>query len=265
MYALDLFSGIGGISLALKDYAKTVAYCEINKYSQAVLMSRMESGQLDKAPIWGDVCTLRGDMFPAGSINLITAGFPCQDLSVAGRGVGLEGKRSGLYKEVVRLVEEIKPQFVFLENVPAIRKRGMFKVLRDFQQVGYDFRWCILSAENVGAPHKRDRWWGLAKLSDSNSITREPKPIPEISEYQINACRDGKKESVSDTRREQQGEEDKPKRTSIHLTGCSRWEAESSICRVVDGLPYRVDRVKSLGNSVVPACAKKAFEYLIGI
>ena len=158
---LDLFSGIGGISHAIKNWVKPVAYCENNRYAQAVLLSRMRDGSIASAPIWDDVTTLSKSVLPRG-IDIIFGGFPCQDISVAGSGVGLEGKRSGLFFEIMRLVDEIHPTFVFLENVPAIRTRGLSRVLIEFTARGYDCRWTVLSAAEVGAPHLRERWFLLA-------------------------------------------------------------------------------------------------------
>jgi DNA (cytosine-5)-methyltransferase 1 len=157
---LDLFSGIGGIGIALSDWVRTVAYCERERYAQGVLLSRMQSGEIDTAPIWDDVTTLRGDMLPR--IDIIFGGFPCQDLSVAGAGKGLDGERSGLFFEIVRLAKELRPVFLFLENVPAIRSRGLDAVLKELTALGYDCRWTVISAASIGAPHKRERWFLLA-------------------------------------------------------------------------------------------------------
>lgn len=162
---LDLFSGIGGITLALAPWVRPVAYCESDPYAQAVLISRMRSGDLPVAPIWDDVRTLQAHNLTQ-PIDIIYGGFPCQDISVAGTGKGLAGKRSGLFFEIVRLVEEIRPTFVFLENVPAIRTRGLSTVVQELSDRWYDCRWQTLSAQEVGAPHKRDRWFMLAAHSD---------------------------------------------------------------------------------------------------
>src|SRR5690606_10421534 len=124
---LDLFSGIGGLTLALAPWVRPVAYCENDRYATAVLLSRMRTGDLPCAPIWDDVRTLRGDMLP--SVDIIYGGFPCQDISCAGRGAGLAGGRSGLFFEIARLARELRPRFVFLENVPAITTRGLGDVL----------------------------------------------------------------------------------------------------------------------------------------
>lgn len=157
---LDLFSGIGGITLALSPWVRPVAYCEIDRYASAVLLSQMQRGNLPTAPIWDDVRTLRSDMLP--EIDIIYGGFPCQDISCAGRGAGLEGERSGLFFEIMRLVDEVRPSFIFLENVPAIVTRGLDRVIGEISGRGYDARWITLSAQDVGANHGRKRWWLLA-------------------------------------------------------------------------------------------------------
>lgn len=161
MNGLDLFSGIGGLALALEPWVRPIAYCENDRYAQAVLLSRMSKGDLSVAPIWDDVRTLTGDYIPE-TIDIVSGGFPCQDISSAGRGEGLEGKRSGLFFELMRIVEEVSPAFVFLENVPAIRTRGLAKVIGTLSDLRYDCRWTRVSAAEVGAPHLRERWFLLA-------------------------------------------------------------------------------------------------------
>jgi len=273
---LDLFSGIGGISKALEQWVTTIAYCERDRYAQAVLLSRMASYDIDRAPIWDDVTSLRGSMLPA--IDIIYGGFPCQDISVAGNGEGLEGKRSGLFFEIVRLAEEIKPAFVFLENVPAIRTRGLDRVIQEFTQVGYDCRWTMLSAKDVGANHKRERWFLLAKSNglgrDSGRDNRQgrqvcldeernnPAPLSDGEQPQFDAGAMG--QVLADSESEQSG--------GLCVTGIppdvtdrSWWEVEPSVGRVVDELPFRVDRLKCLGNAVVPLQAKTAFKELMGL
>jgi DNA (cytosine-5)-methyltransferase 1 len=160
IYGLDLFSGIGGITKALSQWVVPVTYCERDRWAAGVLLSCMQSRELPAAPIWADVSTLRGSMLP--QVDIIYGGFPCQDISVAGTGKGLGGQRSGLFFEIVRLAEEIKPTFIFLENVPAIRTRGLDIVIQELTKGGYDCRWTMLSAEEIGANHKRERWFLLA-------------------------------------------------------------------------------------------------------
>ena len=181
MNGLDLFSGIGGIALALRPWVRVRCYVEIDRYCQAVLMSRMRDGQIDDAPIWDDVRTFEPEPWGGRDgrpyqgqfgypIDIISGGFPCQDISVAGRGAGLGGERSGLFFEIVRLARALRPRFIFLENVPAIVGRGGWEVIGALAALGYDARWGVLSAFDVGAPHLRERWWCLAysKIHDAD-------------------------------------------------------------------------------------------------
>lgn len=232
MIGLDLFSGIGGISYALKNYVTPCAYCEIDPYCAAVLASRMHTGELSTAPIFPDVTRLRAEILPRG-IEIIYGGFPCQDLSLAGRRAGLEGKRSGLFFEVVRLAAELSPRFVFLENVLGIRKH-VPAIRAEFEKLGFSCRDGFLSAKDVGAAHLRERWFFLAY-----------------------AMRLGLSRSVSIPSSQQ--------KMGGTTTKCSEWVAEPNVVRVVHGVPHRVDAIRGLGNSVVPQCAKKAFEILMGL
>lgn len=229
---LDLFSGIGGLGLALSNWVKPVVYCENNRHCQAVLLSRMSAGDLDVGPIWDDVRTLGGRALAHVPIEIIYGGFPCQDISSAGLGHGLEGKRSGLVFEIFRLAKEIKPTFIFLENVSAIRTRGGERVVKELAALGYDCRWDMLSAFDVGAPHKRDRWFLLANARGWGRTARM-----EIE----------KQERKSEAR------------------GNCRWTTEPIVARVANGVRHRVDRIKGLGNAVVPAQAREAFMRLMGI
>src|SRR5690606_10090066 len=119
--------GYGGIDLALRDWVRPILYCEIEHYAQAILVSRMDDQSLPFAPIWDDVTTLDGSLFK-GLVDIVYGGFPCQDISVAGKGAGLDGERSGLFREIIRICKEASPTFIFLENVPAIRTRGSIEV-----------------------------------------------------------------------------------------------------------------------------------------
>lgn len=252
MNGLDLFSGIGGIGIALEPWVRTVAYCERDRYAQGVLLSRMQSGDIDAAPIWDDVTTLRGDMLPR--IDFIGGGFPCQDLSVAGLGKGLAGERSGLFFEIVRLVKECKPRFVFLENVPAIRTRGLSTVLAELTALGYDCRWTTISAASTGAPHKRDRWFLLA--------------------YSLGSGLQGGLSIREDEKRESQFGYTGRSGPSVSTGGAPQsgpasskefWATEPAVGRVAHGIQDRSHRIKCLGNSVVPLQVREAFKKLAGI
>lgn len=159
--SVDLFSGVGGLSLGVAGFAKPLLYCELDKYCQRVLVERMEAGQLDPAPIHGDVCTLHlGELKP----DMIVAGFPCQDISSMGLQQGIvEGSRSGLFFQILRLVDECDSiKVLFLENVGNIVKCGLKEVLQECSRRGFNVRWIMRSAGSLGAPHVRKRWFCLA-------------------------------------------------------------------------------------------------------
>jgi DNA (cytosine-5)-methyltransferase 1 len=265
MSALDLFSGYGGISLGLRDYVKPVAYCEIDEYARAILASRISEGELPFAPIIRDVKSIRGKL---GSADIIVGGFPCQDISVAGNGVGLEGERSGLFFEIVRLTKEIAPSFVFLENVPAIRARGLRQVVGAFTEVGYDCRWTCLSAASVGAPHKRERWFLLAHANGLRLRDGSKRSAKGKAKADIVFGDDGEKEFVADTASigsgPRAGESRRP-RQQDDIMREGWWSVEPNVDRVVNGAPLRVDRIKAIGNGVVPLQVKTAFEKLAGL
>lgn len=236
IYGLDLFSGIGGLSLALQPWVETVAYCENDRYAQAVLLSRMWNNELPTAGIWDDVTTLVPSVLPRTGIDIITAGFPCQDISVAGTNKGLEGSRSGLFFEIIRLCRDLRPSFVFLENVPAITVRGLDRVLMEFTEIGYDCRWTIVSAAEFGAVHIRERWFLLAH---SASTRLEGLEQHEGSRQTQSMSADRILQEISE-------------------------ETLDKYARKVDGLPIPVDRIRGLGNAVVPVQAREAFKKLIG-
>lgn len=262
---LDLFSGIGGISLALKDIVKPIAYVEIDKYCQKVLKSKMKSGDLHLGEIHNDVKSFNGTNFRK-EIDIIYGGFPCQDISVAGNGKGLEGERSGLFYEIVRLTKEIQPSFVFLENVPAIRRRGLFAVVSEFTELGYDCRWTVVSAREVGAPHLRKRWFLLAHASRKRlegQGDRAKHSKEKHTEFKLS--NEGVANSERDKSRLQPRRSSGPQRKDApDYLDRSWWFSEPNVDRVVNGIPFRVDRVKALGNSVVPLTARTAFFKLLG-
>jgi DNA (cytosine-5)-methyltransferase 1 len=290
---LDLFSGIGGLSLALSPWADTIAYCENNRYAQSVLLSRMAAGTLDMGPIWDDVRTFSAAHVQNFPVDIITAGFPCQDISVAGTGKGLEGQRSGLFYEVARIASEIRPQFVFLENVPRITSLGGTEVVKTLTSLGYDTRWCVISAKAVGANHKRERWFLLgnahhngfygATKSRGNgaAIQHDAKESQSAIEskgassprnvaggtkavapaFVADADSQRRKECNAPSLSEREGL-DTGRVTSIW--SAEWWEVEPALDRVADGISHRVDRVKCLGNAVVPLQAREAFKALIG-
>lgn len=278
---LDIFTGIGGNTLALSEWVRPLVYCDNDRYCQAVLLSLMSQGKLPIAPIWDDVRTLKAEMLP--KVDIVYAGFPCQDISVAGSGVGLEGERSGLVFEVFRLVGELAPTFVFLENVPGIRTRGAERVGKEMARLGYDCRWLCLSAQEIGALHKRNRWFMLAAHTHGIKIWKLKQRMSRRFKRSIQVKRKaiavdhGKEQHVANT------ECDRLQRSEYEIQGegttslrrrssdqsdedyPGAWHVESSIFRVANGVPFAVDRIKCIGNSVVPMQAKEAFKRLIGL
>lgn len=162
MNELHLFAGAGGGILGGQLLGHTtVCAVEIEPYCRKVLLQRQRDGMLPKFPIWDDVRTFDGRDW-RGKIDVICGGFPCQDISCAGKGAGLAGARSGLWREFARIIGEIRPQYAFVENSPMLTSRGLGRVLGDLSEMGYDATWCVLGAADVGAPHIRKRIWILA-------------------------------------------------------------------------------------------------------
>lgn len=175
---LALFAGAGGGILGghLLGW-NTVCAVEIEKYPREILLQRQRDGILPRFPIWDDICTFDGRPWK-GLVDIVSGGFPCQDISAAGKGVGITGERSGLWKEMSRVVCEVRPRFVLVENSPMLTSRGLDTVLGDLAEMGYDARWCVLGACEAGAPHERDRIWILAHTdgyADSTNKTEERK------------------------------------------------------------------------------------------
>ena len=161
MCVLDLFSGIGAFSLGLQRAGmRTVAFCEIDPFCRRVLAKHWP-----EVRCYADIKELSAQHLAAdgsGAIDLICGGFPCQDISVAGRGAGIAGERSGLWGEFARIVGELGPSYVIVENVAALLQRGLATVLGDLASLGYDAEWHCIPASAVGAPHQRDRVWIIA-------------------------------------------------------------------------------------------------------
>lgn len=169
MNGLGLCAGVGGlelgIGLAVPGY-RGVGYVERESFAQAVLVARMEEEALAPAPIWDDLETFDGRPF-RGVVDLVSAGFPCQPFSVAGRGDGLEDER-WVWPELERILREVRPRWVFLENVPGLVRHGLWAVVRDLAALGYDAEWDLFSAGAIGAPHRRERFFLLARrISDT--------------------------------------------------------------------------------------------------
>ena len=192
MRMLDLFSGIGGFALAAetvwRDELDLVAFCEIDPYCHKVL-----NKNFPQVPIHEDIKILDGTAFK--DIDLLTGGFPCQDISVAGRGEGLSGDRSYLWFEMLRIIRDVRPRYALVENVPMLTSRGGTRVLADLAEIGYNAEWTIISARDVGARHLRKRIWIVA-YPDSE-LRRRRRAIRASREDQEGQLRSQKKGKVS--------------------------------------------------------------------
>ncbi len=237
MKVLDLFSGIGGFSLGLERAGfETVAFCEIEPYCQAVLKKHWPG-----VPIYNDVRKLDGKEFRG--TDVICGGFPCQDLSAAGKRSGITGERSGLWKEYVRIISEVRPKYVVVENVTALLSGGnggwFGTVLGDLAEIGYDAEWHCIPASAVGAPHRRDRVWIVAyPRSQSKHRAIFPQNSKELGRFKEIGCEDWQFfEMVAGV-----------------PTGFGKWRemGEPGLVREDDGIPSVLDRLHALGNAVVP-------------
>lgn len=174
MHELALFAGAGGGILGGKLLGwRTVCAVERDAYAAGVLCARQNDGSLEPFPIWSDVCTFDGRPW-RGAVDVVSGGFPCQDISLAGKGAGIGGERSGLWSHMARIIGEVRPAFALVENSPALIARGLGRVLCDLAAIRYDSRWTVLGADDVGAPHRRERFWLLAADSDRFDIRQLP-------------------------------------------------------------------------------------------
>lgn len=314
MNVLDLFSGIGGFSLGLERAGmRTVAFCEIDPYCRKVLAKHWPD-----VPIFGDIRNLSGKIIAdaigefvweqsgrrdgssganssqprfngSQGIDLICGGFPCQDISVAGKGAGIEGNRSGLWSEYARIIGEVRPRYVIVENVAALLGRGLERVLGDLAALGYDAEWHCIPASAVGAPHRRDRVWIVAHASCAER--GQINSACGSTEWLCSLPQRKKGSGGLESGGEDVADPNKPRLSPRSNAGSNRqnapivkarfgpylscslshteddaqdsqgtgwpesarfWRVEPDVGRVAHGVSARVDRLKSLGNAVVP-------------
>jgi len=306
----SLFAGIGGFDLAARWLGwRTLWYSEIDPYASAVMKKRFPD-----AVNHGDVTQLRGSH--VARVDVLCGGFPCQDISLAGKGAGIEGSRSGLWTHYARIIDEVRPSWVVIENVSALRSRGLDRVLGSLAALGYDAEWHCIPAAYVGAPHRRDRIWIVAHPNADESrsqgwdraIVREcarQQPVGPMgaladadrvvgnerggsdpgqgegrrhadrSVVGANELADAECSGVSDDRqREVVGspgsmQREAPERERLWADARERhnavgvgewWESEPDVGRVAHGVPSRVDRLRCLGNAIVPQVAAFIFQ-----
>lgn len=287
---LSLFAGIGGLDLGLELAcgARAVAYVEADPFCAAVLASRMADGALGKGPVWSDVCTFDGRRW-RGLVDAVIGGSPCQDLSLAGARAGLEGERSGLWKEQRRIVEESEPAWVWWENVGGAIKAAVPVVAGDLEALGFRVVGCTLRAADVGAPHKRERVFLLA-YSERNALRLQSEREQQLAALGGNSVAVDARGDVADTDRDGcasvgesvqgRGHEGTPGHDADRRGGAGlrahqwppgrddpRWATfdgpqpgvRREPARAATALECAPLRLHALGNSVVPQQAAAAF------
>ena len=266
---LALFAGAGGGILGGQLLGwRTVCAVEWEPYPASVLCARQNDGLLPPFPIWDDVQTFDGKPW-RGIVDVVSGGFPCQDISAAGKGAGIDGERSGMWKHMARVVSEVRPRYVFVENSPMLTSRGLGVVLGDLASMGFDARWGVLGAADVGANHQRDRIW-IVGTNVANASMPNDSACSDTTGHRKRTSGEfgGSSRSqgemahtyITQCKRDKRTERIGAKHTDIG--SASWWETEPNVGRVVDGVAARVDRLKAIGNGQVPLCAATAWKIL---
>jgi len=299
MNELSLFSGAGGGLLGTKLLGwRHVGYVEYERYCQQVIAQRIKDGFLDEAPIFGDIdhfIESGASKKYAGFVDVVTAGFPCQPFSVAGKRKGKDDSRNK-WPQTIQCIRDIRPRYALLENVSGLLNSGYFpEILRSLAQARYDAKWIVLGADDVGAPHRRKRLWIKATMADTKSeqcnvsdnhtgVSMEREQVSESGD----SSRSGRMAATSSIRLEEHGHsqaedviergKEVPNTSSERLEGWESsgreseehssssgscwWSTEPNVGRVAHGLASRVDRLKALGNGQSPAVVAAAWEIL---
>jgi len=240
MNELALFAGAGGGILGghLLGW-RTVCAVEWEAYPASVLVARQNDGLLPPFPVWDDIQTFDGKPW-RGIVDVVSGGFPCQDRSAAGGGGGIDGEQSGMWTEMARIIREVRPSHVFVENSPMLTNRGLGRVLGDLASMGFDAQWGVLGAADVGANHQRDRIWISAY---SNSVNLEAAKMVGAEKVSRQLVRTALRESSK--------------------VRAFDWSTnQPSMVGVADGVADWVDRAKAIGNGQVPLCAATAWRVL---
>ena len=233
MNELALFAGAGGGILGGRAVGwLTVCAVEWDIYAAGVLLARQNDGLLEPFPVWDDVQTFDGRPW-AGTVDVVSEGFPCQDISAAGKGAGIDGARSGMWFHMARIIGEVRPRFVFVENSPMLTSRGLGRVLGDLAALGFDAEWGVLGAAAVGAPHQRERIWVVAHATGGR-LERWPDGEPGLAAQLV-----------------------APKWIRE-----SPLDAAQRILGMDDGVAGRMGGLKAAGNGQVPQCAAEAWRRL---
>ena len=272
MNELALFAGAGGGILGghLLGW-RTVCAVEWEPYPASVLCARQNDGLLPPFPIWDDVQTFDGKPW-RGIVDVVSGGFPCQDISAAGKGAGIDGERSGMWGEMARIIHEVQPRYAFVENSPMLTSRGLGRVLGDLASMGFDARWGVLGAADIGAKHQRDRIWivGIYRNTNRNYEQTQREICGWKTSNASGIC--AEMAHTASIGQQGQGEHEQPvhsaqggDRQTNYAESIGRpefWAIEPDVGRVADGVAARVDRLKAIGNGQVPLCAATAWRIL---
>jgi DNA (cytosine-5)-methyltransferase 1 len=299
MNYLDLFSGIGGFALGAYNAGCRFDrhyFSEIDPWCCELYARRFP----DAVPL-GDIREIDGKALVAESTSqrhpfgandqrawpareqernmgsesigrgwIITGGFPCQDISVAGKGAGIEGLRSGLWFEYARLIGEIRPSYAIMENVGALTRRGLDRVLGSLSEIGYDAEWSDIRASDVGAPHRRERiwivaypeecgrYWNSERSCTAEGFTGRRETLADAECYDVERNGTGGIQESTVRRRVST-----PERGFQAFREWEQWAVEPDVGRVAHGIPRRVDRLRGLGNAIVPQIAEMIFRGLL--
>ncbi len=249
MNELALFAGAGGGILGghLLGW-RCVCAVEWEPYPASVLIARQNEGILPPFPIWDDVRTFDGHPW-RGRVDVVSGGFPCQDISAAGKGKGIEGERSGMWKEMARIIGEVRPRYVLVENSPVLTSRGLGTVLGDLAALGYDAEWGVLGAHHAGGPIERDRIWIMARASEDGRLCGL------FNEVDGAEGTRGNEAQWSQDRNEPQMV---PASSSIRGT----WEDQPDPPPMANELASWMDQLGCTGNGQVPAVVRLAWNTL---
>jgi DNA (cytosine-5)-methyltransferase 1 len=253
MNELHLFAGAGGGILGGILCGHTcVCAVEIEEYPRKVLLQRQRDGVLPRFPIWDDVTTFDGKPW-RGRVDVVCGGFPCQDISAAGKGAGIDGARSGLWAEMARICGEVEPLYIIVENSPMLTIRGLGVVLGDLARLGYDARWGVLGHDNCGGQHQRKRIWIVANRNEGNL----------------------RQLGISGSKNQQWREEEIRRKNWIDFlvdddgNASPSWRCEGIgdvsrpiMRRDADGMGGLMDRINAVGNGQVPEVVRLAWNLL---
>ena len=236
MNELALFAGAGGGILGghLLGW-RCVCAVEYEPFPAAVLVQRQNDGILQPFPVWDDVRTFDGRPW-RGIIDVVSAGFPCQDISTAGgpNRKGIDGEKSGLWREMRRIVDEVRPAFMFAENSPMLVHRGLGRIIADLDAIRFDAAWGVFSAADAGARHERERIWIVGKNRDSDQVAA-------MSKRKVHS---------------------RPNAEPLRALQAEWWDSENRMARTPDGVAHWMDRFAAIGNGQVPAVAAMAWKSL---